>query len=150
MVGIILAILVGIGLMVGIVTYSQQTATGTNLLLQQLGVTLNTAVYMLFTIIVLFTPIIVVFVPLYIFSNRDKIDTRLLIFAGVYGVMIYYLIITTGVYNYIVDFFTIHYHASFISLTGIKEMFMAVYSYLVGLWGSITDNELVKICRRLF
>jgi len=147
MIGIILALLVGIGLMVGIMNYSSTVGAGTNVMLQQISIAIYKGVYMFFTWIVLLTPLFALVIPIYLAYNRNRLDSKVLIFSGIYGIAIYYILIQSGVYTYIVDYFTTAYHASFITLTPIREIAMLIWSYLHGLVGYLTDNRLVRKLR---
>lgn len=146
MVTLILAILVGLGFIIGITTYASSTAVGTNMVLQSVGQSIYSATYMFFTWLVLMTPLIAVFVPLYFVYNRERIDGKTLLFSGIYGILVLYILVTTGLYNYIVNFFVVNYHASFITLlVGIKEIVLAVWSYMVGFVGFLIDNTIGRL-----
>lgn len=154
MVSLILALLVGLGLMIGIMNYSSQVGTGTNQLLFVLGKALYDATYMFFTYIVLATPLLALILPLYLYYQRDdEITTKALIFSGGYGIAIYYLVLSTGFYQYLTNYFISNYHASFLGVMGLRELSYLIWSYINGFYGFLIDNKIVqkikKVIRRI-
>ena len=147
MIGLLLVLLLGIGLIIGISNYSTQVGQGTNVLLYSLGVTIDKSVYMLFTYLILLTPVIALILPVYILRSRNL---KALTFGAIYGIAIFVILGVFGIYNNVFNAFIMNYHASFISISGLKAPFLLISSYIQGVYGAIVDSSIVEHLRKKF
>ena len=141
MIGLLLALLLGVGLIIGISNYSTEVGQGTNVLLYSLGITIDKSVYMGFTYIILITPILALILPIYILQSRNL---KVLTFGAIYGVTIFVILGVFGIYSNVFNAFVSNYHASFISISGLKAPFLLISSYIQGVYGAVVDSSIVK------
>jgi len=136
-VGIILALFIGLGSFFAISSFAGGLSEG-------ISQFLVTGVSLFFNYLILLTPVFCAVLPLMIISGRTE-KTELLIYGSLYGVVLMFVVIQTGLYEFILNAFTEHYGASVIGT--ISGYLMAFLFWLYGavLW--ILDYSLLSISK---
>ena len=139
-VGIILAVLVGIGFIFALPQFFGQTGV-------YVGQAFVEFVSKAMTIVALSIPILTVLAFFYISLQKEK--TEVMVFGAVYGVLVYLLLMYTGLYDVIASRFYASYclyHASIIdALYGVKEALIGFAMFIVGTVTRALDNAVSKI-----
>jgi len=135
LVGIILAILVGIGFIVALPQFFGGTAG-------YIGEAFILFVQKLFLLLAVAMPLIIAVVIFYIAIQKEKIE--IMIYGSIYAMMLLLLTLYTGIYSYVSDLF----YACFTGFNAswgeffepVKEFFVAVAFFIVGVFNRAIEE----------
>lgn len=134
-VGIILAILVGIGFMIGVM----QMFGGMS---SYFGEAFIIFVQKLFLLLAAALPLIIAVVIFYIAIQKEKME--IMVFGSIYAMLLLLLTLYTGIYTYVSDLFyssMVGFNASWFDfLKPLKELFVAFAFFIVGVFNQFIEN----------
>ena len=135
LVGIILAVLVGIGFMVG----TMQLFGGMS---SYFGEAFMIFVQKLFLLFAVALPMIIAVVIFYIAVQKEK--TEIMVFGAIYAMMLYLLVIYTGLFDYVSNLFyasMVGFNASWYdALKPVKDAVVAGVFFIIGVFNNLIEN----------
>ena len=134
-VGIILAILVGIGFMLG----TMQLFGGASSYFGEAFILFVQKLFLLFAVAL---PMIIAVVIFYIAVQKEK--TEIMVFGAIYAMMLYLLVIYTGLFDYVSNLFytsMLGFNASWYdALKPVKDALVAVGFFVIGIFNNFVEN----------
>jgi len=150
MIGVILAILAGLGLLFGLWgalgQFGITAGTGMGEMFSKIGEGVRQALLLFVDKMFLFfagiLPVATMIVIFYIATKKERVD--IIVFGAVYGILMYYIVLTSGLVEYVTKIFYsafMFYNASWLDMfRPVKEFFVGVGFFIIGMFNRIIDN----------
>jgi len=136
LVGIILAVLVGIGFMIALPSFFGETAGF-------VGEAFILFVQKLFLLLAVALPLIICVIVFYIAVQKEKME--IMIYGTIYAMLLYLLTLYTGLYNYVSNLFYASMTGFSVSwydaLKPVKEFVVATVFFIVGVFNRFIEES---------
>jgi len=149
-VAIILAIMIGLGFVFALPAFFGQTGV-------YVGQAFIQFVNKMFALIAVALPILTIFVFFYIGIHKEKLE--FVVFSAIYGVMVYLILLYTGIYSMIANKFyaAMCFHSSWLesAFTKVKDALVWLALFVIGAVNRVIDegrktwNNIKTIKKRL-
>ena len=134
-VGIILAILVGIGFMVG----TMQLFGGMSSYFGEAFIIFVQKLFLLFAVAL---PMIIAVAIFYIAVQKEKVE--IMLFGSIYAMLLYLLVLYTGLFDYVSNLFytsMVGFNASWYNvLKPVKDVVVAGVFFVIGIFNNFVEN----------